>query len=232
MSKPKIICCLSYYLVLSFQMSVAGVTTKDEKYKAQIVVKSTYGPYVWCNNSSIETKAGCYLSNKDSKTASVPMIWIDIEMNDALFKQTDFIEMVQNNGFRAQYSTEKLKKKHTFLFQNSDNVKEINVCFRTANYDGYEWKSLRRVPTNTHFSQQVQIPELEIKGTHDCVICLEPVQENKYITSCKHIFHTQCIFDYLSHIGLVSADICDTFCNHGPKMKPFSCPSCKQTVSF
>ena len=77
----------------------------------------------------------------------------------------------------------------------------------------------------------VQIPLLQIKSDgSECSICLDVIDgDNKYVSRCHHVFHTECIYRYAKANDCVKlADRCQIICSgHGEKIMKFNCPICR-----
>lgn len=205
---------------------MASDSGKETDFKADISAKKTYGKYSWCGSM---LDSGYYLdilSNQESTILS-----ITIEMNNKLYKETEFIQVYHDTSC-IQYTSEKLKKTHTFLFPLYKDIDKVKINFVKGDYENYDTNSLKRLPMKTYFSQTINLPKLEIKGSRECIICTEEIKDDKYITKCQHVFHTQCIFDYLKHNDLLYVQNSCRWCKHGEKIKEFKCPTCRQLVNF
>lgn len=61
---------------------------------------------------------------------------------------------------------------------------------------------------------------LELYNTNSediCPICTEAMDSDVFMTFCKHVFHTKCLFEYLEFNNLIENN----------KIKSFSCPMCR-----
>lgn len=193
-------------------MASASDSGKETDFKADISAKKTYGKYSWCGSM---LDSGYYLdilSNQEST-----MLSIVIEMNNELYKETEII-LVYHDKKSIQYTTGEFKQTHTFLFPLYKDIDKITIGFYKGVYDNYV--------------TDINLPKLEIKGSHECIICTEEIKDDKYITKCQHVFHTQCIFDYLKHNDLLYVQNSCRWCKHGEKIKEFKCPTCRQLVNF
>ena len=76
---------------------------------------------------------------------------------------------------------------------------------------------------------QFTIPELDFTTTTDCSICLENIIDDMYITRCRHIYHMNCIFEYLEKNKLMKKNRCSD-CMHSQKIKDFLCPICRSEI--
>lgn len=126
------------------------------------------------------------------------MVSIDIEINDVLFKQIDYIEIYNEGGFLAQYMRDILKNRRmdSFLNQNMTQKKVVILKYVTKKFCHEKIKQHSdRTPMKTIYSELVKIPFVQAHNS-DCAICLESVVDNRYISVCQYMFYTTCIFDY------------------------------------
>ena len=72
-----------------------------------------------------------------------------------------------------------------------------NLSFRLVKYHRTPGASSLAIPRREFFNQiDVYIPGIEAVEDKTCTICLEPA-ETGFITKCHHIFHKECLLDYL-----------------------------------
>jgi len=201
-----------------------------EQFKTNVSIKLSCGTYSFCGNNYNDERSGYYLSTKGEEKI---MISIDIEINDVLFKQIDYIEVHNENGTLAQYMRDTLRKRsHSFFFGLSEEKKGDNykICYQKIQPQTDENRlRLRRVPMKTIHYDIIKIPSTNFYNS-DCAICLETVNDDRYISICQHIFHSGCIIDYAKQNNFVKPldDHCKRFClDHSEKILPFPCPICK-----
>lgn len=209
-------------------------------YFTNVKINSHYGTYAWCTNGDSREKPGWHLTDCRKKPMNIIdyadrkiIITIDIEMSDDLFERIDIINIYDATGFLAQYS--KKIKESTYHF----NFKTEEVMIGTKlkiNYDKMlpnpNTQTLSRPPMQTVYQDVITIPALDIKGDTNCALCLEDVVDDKYISPCHHIFHTNCIWDYLEKNNLIKSmnDRCGNHCGHTNKPKKFPCPTCRTII--
>jgi len=108
--KMKFICFgiwIYYRIILIIMIS--------DSFKTETSIKSFYGPYGWCGNNYGGERSGHYLGTKQ-KSNGVIMVHVDINVNDILFEQIDYIEIYNETGFLVQYMRDSLKKPHHHFF--------------------------------------------------------------------------------------------------------------------
>jgi hypothetical protein len=102
-------------------------------------------------------------------------------------------------------------------------------------------RPLSRVPVERLAHTTFAIPLLARKGdVEDCSVCLQPFEqrdletaENLYVTSCGHMFHSNCLWTYLraNNFARKTAESCSQYgCFHPEKVAVFPCPVCKSQV--
>jgi len=211
-------------------------SSEKNDFKVNIKLETFYGKYDWCCVNGI---SGYTLSvNPKQSSCSYSkigqMVKIDIFINQELLDKIDIIEMYDKTNFLAQYSVEKLKNKNSFFFQlQYVNTKEsetvLNILFRKILPRKVGRFTLCRPPMQTILSEKITIPILNFKGDIKCAICLEEVDDDKYISKCKHLFHNKCIFNYIKFNDFINklSKKCQQHCQHSEKPKPFPCPICR-----
>ncbi len=75
-------------------------------------------------------------------------------------------------------------------------------------------------------TQKFQIPKKEILGSDECNICFEKCKEDEYISFCKHVYHTECIIQYLEKCKNLLECECNNICT-----KKFDCPVCRSIIN-
>ena len=79
-----------------------------------------------------------------------------------------------------------------------------------------------------YYIRVIDIPNLVPLSGYECSICLENVdiqQKRFYLSQCHHLFHEECINDYVKCSGR-TFDKCKCR-NHGVRIKSFPCPMCR-----
>ena len=168
-----------------------------------VKIDTMHGPYDWCNvykyfYLTFNTER---LLHKIKK--NIQMVKIEIQLSNDLKNQIDHIEIYDMTGFVSQYITNKEVNNYTYffnlhLYKDIDNY--IHIKFK---------KNIKKIKNFFLFCNSpktidekiIQIP-FEIKGDDTmCTICLDNVDDKRqrYISSCKHIFHVKCIYEYVNH---------------------------------
>ena len=91
-----------------------------------------------------------------------------------------------------------------------------------------------RPARETVHNYKLVIPILTIKGDTNCAICLNEIDLiGKYITKCNHVFHLDCIWNYLEHTGKLKqlSEQCKKYCKHSENIMSFQCPICKTNIN-
>lgn len=227
--------------MMQYILGVGKFTSKNPEplqnspeHHANIKCDVSYGQYSWCGNMYHDEIPGYYMScsqqcDKDKLTGK-QMIHINIVMNDQLANTIDIIEIYDINGALVNYSLD-LSHEITYdcFFVCEEDIKETELKILFRKYcPEIPHGILRRMPMQTIHTETHLIPKLNLLGSTECAICLLPVSCDIHITECKHTFHTQCIWNYLSSLGCIKEDTCTSVvCEHGDKAKSFKCPVCR-----
>uniref|UniRef100_A0A6C0C8T1 RING-type domain-containing protein n=1 Tax=viral metagenome TaxID=1070528 RepID=A0A6C0C8T1_9ZZZZ len=202
----------------------------SEEFKTNVAIKVCKGNYAWCGNNYDGERSGHYLTDNPKIEENV-MVIIDINMDTNLYEQIDLIEIYNKGGFCAKYTHHTLQQSEQLFFGLKYDAKEggeYKICYkkilpRTDN------RTLSRPPMKIIYSETIKIPFVHSHNS-DCAICLELVVDNKYVSTCQHMFHINCLFDYAEQNNFTKpiADHCKLFnCEHGKKLIPFPCPICR-----
>lgn len=202
--------------------------------------KTCFGPYDWCGDCY---NSGYFLTSKKERnicalSGNAQMIKIDIEMSQSLLNQIDNIEVYDETGFLAHYTYEKLEtQRQRFFFQLKyvDSLnKSTNMIIKFQKFLPRHKNSspFSRSPRKTIHQETITIPVVDVKGDHDCAFCLEPVDMklDGYLSECSHLFHSTCIFKYLTTKKYLKEHTCSRFCKHSNKVKPFPCSICNDIL--
>ncbi|RYH00854.1 hypothetical protein EON65_48740 [archaeon] len=221
---------------------------------AEISTEISFGKYVWCGNIESATGSGFTLTNQSIRDGygdtDTYMLSIVVTMNEPLAQRADSIEVFTPWGGLFGYNSRRLRGP-TYQFFSKFKPTEVGMELRVV-VGGYQVvsdevrkersKRLMRPLKKTLFEQMIVIPDLPALSDTTCSICLSNVETdtNKYITSCKHVFHMRCIWDYLRHTDCLSAvhPRCTQLypsgqhgcCNSAKLIKSFQCPNCKLTI--
>jgi hypothetical protein len=204
----------------------------NPQHQVSIKVSVSSGRYLWCGNNYHGERSGYYMSTSGGvDNGGVDnhkhMIRIMVSMNRQLADAIDMIEIYRTDGFLAQYSLGlSHRSTYEFFFSLEENSGELLMKFREFHPE-VPHGSLSRMPMRTIHTELLTVPEFKIMSSDTCAICLEPVLGDAHVTECRHIFHTPCIWEYLTHNGQVRPSACDGFCHHGDKVVSFNCPVCR-----
>ena len=221
-------------------MYILKIKNNSMSYFTNVKINSHYGTYAWCGIGYDGEKPGWHLTDCRKKlTKGVDysdrklIITIDVEMSDDLFEGINIINIYDETGFLAQYSKKITESTYHFNFKMEEAM--IGTKLK-INYDKMlpnpNTRTLSRPPMQTIHQDIITIPAFDIKGDTICAVCLEDVTTEKYISPCHHIFHTNCIWDYLEKNNLIKAmnELCDKHCGHTHKPKKFPCPTCRTII--
>lgn len=197
-------------------------------YHLDAIVIPSFGNYQWCYNK------GKYVLSGNGNEGS-RMVKVIVTMNKKLFEETDVVEIIDETGFLAQYTTSILASTQITLFfqlKYVDFDTDLTVnCRKFVPCDIN--KIFSRHPMTTIESIKVHIPALTTKGEDKCTICLEEILKNdnkKHVTECQHIFHEKCLIHYLEKTNHSCQFNCRPICKHESTYKNFNCPNCKQKL--
>ena len=210
-------------------------------------IKITFGKYLWCGNMRSPNGSGFTLTNScNTDTYGNPythMMSLTLDINHKILRDCDFYDIYTETGFLLGYNVEPLKPMMNVFKRIEPNLfgTELEIVFSKKKELSDEEKEiikkhLMRLPKTEIYKMKVKIPNLIQYGEKiDCNICLEPVNDetNKYITSCGHLFHLQCIFQYLEKKELLYPihSGCNRLCCGAKKIKPFECVVCKTYIT-
>lgn len=215
-------------------------------YSCSTDINISFGKYIWCGNMNSPTGSGFTLTNSDKTDIYGPqykyMLYLNLKFNLKLKIDAEFIDIYSHDGFLFNYNIQPLKGKYT-CFTNLNTIEdafgtELKIVFSkkkklTKEEQNIVNKRMFRIPREEIYSFKVKIPELKQFGdTENCNICLENVDENKYISPCGHLLHMNCIFNYLESKELLYEmhPNCLYHCCGAKKIKPFECVVCKTLI--
>lgn len=222
---------------------IVDTINKLHPLKTDVNVRLSIGNYEWCGNNYDGNKSGHYLTPYNDKSSEKVLINLTTKMSKRLFREIDIIEIYHicdgGRGFCANYSTNGLNNPHKTFFELQPKYGTFGDSL-IINYSKIlprdpKMGIFSRAPMKIIHTEIVKIPFLEIKGSNDCAICSGPVDSKRYITTCQHLFHSKCIFEYLDSTNklLPLANHCVQFmCGHARKCDPFECPICKNLLEY
>jgi hypothetical protein len=164
------------------------------------------------------------------------MITIDVEMNDELFNAIDIIDIYNIDGGLIQYSKYPFESKtYHFFFAVDKKFCGTELSMQFNKMLEHDKPTLRRATMSTILEYKITVPLIEIKGDTKCSICLEHVDDNnnKCVLNCKHVFHMDCIYQYIKSNNLLKPldKMCKRFnCPHTEKFLQFPCPICNTII--
>ena len=168
---------------------------------------------------------------------------LDLKPNVKLLKEADFFDIYDHTGFLFGYNVGPIHHQLAQFKKIKPELigTELSIVFSkkkqlTPEENAIVIKRMFRTPREEIFSLKVRIPELTQYSTDSvCSIYLDQVGEptNKYVSPCGHLFHLNCIFDYLEAKNRLHPihPRCTKFCCGAKKAKPFECPVCKTLIT-
>ena len=202
-------------------------------------IKINEGPYVWCGNNYDGEKSGYYLTKgigAATKLSSYPekeiMVVLSFDIPQSLVDNIMFIQIYDETGFLVNYNGRKITNNYKCSFKVDKSLcgTKLKICYDIPSNIQPKSSFLSRIKTDTIHTEYLTIPNILIKGEKMCTICLEDASDNIYISKCEHIFHINCLWEYLENRGFLNpiAENCKFFkCDHIEKPKPFPCPVCR-----
>lgn len=202
----------------------------------------SFGPFIFCKNIYSPIGSGYTLTNNIENHNKYSLL-LSINMNYNLMQNTEQIKLYDSNNLLFGYSKKPIDNLNwmyfsliksnmigtniTISFCKKILLEENNFCFKLQMQEIYTIK--------------VNITNPILYGDHsECNICLENVnKQNIYITPCGHLFHLNCIFDYLefnNKLYLIHSYCTETFlngkqsCCNTKKIKKFNCPCCNYNI--
>jgi hypothetical protein len=209
--------------------------TDELCYHNTVEITLSYGYYKWCGNNYDESISGYYLTKNITGQKGQIMVTLDLTIDAQLVDKVQKIEMYYNDGGLAQYTVEKIQRKHKFFFPIDEKYTMTSLCikYQTLYTGRFNLFGIGRPPVRTIHTDFVAIPEIDINKPQECIICFEMITDDKYITTCHHMFHASCIWKYLeyNHMVITKSLKCHRFhCVHGDKVKSFYCPICRMRL--
>jgi len=205
---------------------------------AHIDVCVWYGNYGWCGSNYDGEKSGFYLSTLKSNYYfdKKVMINVNVKMSEELYEAIDHINIFDNTNFLSQYTNPDRfcndTKSYNFYFKIEDKFQNTEMKIIFYKYLPPLHGKLYGMPLKTIYETTFIVPELTVIGSNVCSICLENVENDKYISPCKHIFHQSCIHEYLlkgKFLRPLSVR-CFEYCEHSEKFNEFNCPNCRNLI--
>jgi hypothetical protein len=160
-------------------------------------------------------------------------------LNPKLYNDTEYIDLYDHTGFLFGYNTTNLNSP---FFINKKKIKkeligtELIAKFSkkrilTKEQEENVFKTMQRTPRDVIYEYKFIIPNIKSYSDNQCSICLDDVidEKNKYITTCGHIYHLNCICTFLETNNLLYPlhNYCSSkFGCHTRHSKPFNCPVC------
>lgn len=103
----------------------------------------------------------------------------------------------------------------------SSSMNLINTQSISISLNGKLEKELRFVIKlsngNPVFEKEFVLEFPNIDPEDNCPICTDSLEDNVCMTYCKHVFHTDCLIEYLKFNNLLENNV----------IKPFTCPMCR-----
>lgn len=221
----------------------------DDIYHCDTDFKMSFGNYLWCSNSASPTGHGITLSdyhipyfNPKYDNPYTHVMLLKLLPNKKLLRDCDFYDIYTNTGFLFDYNIKDFRLSlETFKEISPELINtELKIVFSkkkqlTKEEQEIVFMRMIRTPREEIYSINLKIPEINQFGDKtDCNICLDIVdkQNNKYISPCGHLFHLNCIFEYLEKNNLLYSvhPYCKDCCN-SRKIKPFECVVCKTLIT-
>jgi hypothetical protein len=217
------------------------------EYKVKSECELSFGKYVWCSNMEEFHESGFKLTNSDVKDTYGDMnthcLNIILLLNPKLHNDAFFIDLYDHNGGLFGYNVTPLKLPF-FIKKTKINKKligtEITVKFSKKKILIIEqqknmYTNFKRTPRDVIFEHKFIIPDIKIYSNNECNICLENVINitDKYITTCGHLFHLDCIFNFFENNNLLYPlhKYCSSkFGCQTRHCKVFDCPVCRHLV--
>lgn len=206
-------------------------------YSAEITIESIFGSYCLCESADNKINQIYYLTKPDiltkEKQEQSQMVIIKIIINEKLKKNTNLIR-ISNPNNNYFYESQYFGHSNHYSFFLKLNKHDDNKIF-DINFLKYKSKEEFGINTENIYSQKVELPPIKILGSKICCICLEHIDDlsysnNIYISVCKHIFHMDCIWEYIEqndYIEPKSIQCQKDSCKHGDQVTSFPCPICR-----
>jgi hypothetical protein len=211
-------------------------------YFTDVFIKTMCGRYDWCGNGydSPNGNGGYYLCQNEKgflgQSTTNIMVSITIKMSQNLYNSIDIIEIYDCTGFLAQYTVNKIQSpiiKFFFALKYAKPGTDLQISYQKILPKQKTSIILSRSPREKIFKETIKIPELVVKGTTECAICLDEIEtdNNKYFSKCCHVFHMDCLWKYLEPEYVKPlTNHCSRYCKHTGKVKPFACPLCRTVL--
>lgn len=211
-------------------------------------IKMSWGKYLWCGQTKSPTGSGFTLTNSPNTDSYgnpyTHAMSLELVLNEKLVRDCEFYDIYTHTGFLFGYNLNGLSQRMNVFKKISPDLigTELSIVFSkkkklTKEEQEIVYKRLIRTPREPVYTIKFVIPDIIQFGEKiDCNICLEQVDSdsnsNKYISPCGHLFHLNCIFEYLEKNDLVYPMYsgCARLCCGAKKIKPFDCVVCKTKI--
>lgn len=210
----------------------------------QVYFNTCFGRFAWCGNNYDGRGSGFYLTDithqKVYGKTNIQMVYIAVQLDDNLLQKTDIIEVIDENGFLAQYTYYKLKNENILYFplKYYDQTKpQFQMTIHLRKIKTGNVQPLRRPEMETLLSKTIHIPLLKREDLNsECSICLENISDDSNLlwSACNHMFHMDCIWEYMKKNSMlqVMSKMCKLLdCGHNEKPKKLNCPICRAIIS-
>lgn len=218
----------------------------NSEYSCEYSIDMSYGKYVWCGNRNAPNGYGFTLTNSSNTdiygNPNTYAMLLKLKLTDKLVEDCEFYEIYDSNGGLFQYNIEPLQKE-IIIFNGeitSDIIEtELKIIFSkkkqlTKEQEEIVHKRLMRTPKVPVYTIKITVPNiLQFGELNECNICLDSVtNNNKYISPCGHLFHLNCVFEYLEKKNLLYPihPRCEKSCCGAKKIKQFNCVVCDKKI--
>ena len=205
-----------------------------------ITAEIQYGTYSWCCVLGKHILSVRNPSSTSKRFWDIPkqvmMLRIDISIPEALLSQVDIINVYRGRALVRYTINRPLPKDVTLVIAVGSDTESfpgsiLDIKFEKILSRPVGGSIFDRLPMQTILEEQLAVPDIQLKGSSTCAICIEDVEDgDTYVSTCSHKFHMSCIYNYTSGIGLTQPlpPRCATQCEHNKAIVDFKCPVCRK----
>lgn len=205
----------------------------DHTHLVSVKAQFSTGHYEYCHRTFHHQPSGWHLTSPSDKDSQV-VVHLTITLPPKLVRQIDSIMIRDLDGVSLVYTAQPIPKEQvlrsTFLLDPKRCHIESMIVY-LGKYLPLPPNRWRGQPPDLQIFGRVVVPLQHQELNEDCPICLDKVESNKYVSTCRHVFHHSCLWSYLKQDKSLFSKCTSTACDHAAyKARPFPCPMCRTTL--
>lgn len=195
-----------------------------DSYQTVVQVNTCYGHFDWHGSHP----AGVFLSEgTPGEEKGTWMLDVTVDINEKLMNDIDYVCIASSTEPALQY-TIALSLHNRFFFEIDEKYVEQTIAVRYMKNSPGPFP-LTPIRTIIH-EEPLFVPFIE-SYSNECSICLEAVEDDKFMSSCKHAFHGQCLWKYLEAQQMVYTSESPYFVSSRRiDLLEMPCPNCRSSM--